>query len=103
MTGENETAEKLADIVSESVNLAEKLYSTHVYAVVSDNASAMKKMGDIIKHFVWKSNCNSHTGNLLAKNVLDKELNLKVTSILKEFKHPDLEKKLLKNVEAELS
>lgn len=92
VTCESETAEKLAEIVSESVKLAEKMYSTHVYAVVSDNASAMKKMGQLTSHLVWKSNCSSHTGNLLAKDIINKELNLKVTSVLKEFKHADLEK-----------
>ena len=87
-----ETAEKLAEIVSESVDIAKTLYSTNIYAVVSDNASAMVKMGKLTKHFVWHSNCSSHTGNLLAKDVLDKKLTENVTTILKEFKQADLEK-----------
>jgi hypothetical protein len=35
--------------------------------------------------------CSSHTANLLAKDVTDKELTNKVTTVLKEFKHTDFE------------
>lgn len=92
MTGDSETADKLAEIVAESVDIAKELYSSNVYAVVSDNASAMVKMGKLAQHFIWHSNCSSHTGNLFAKDILNKQLTDKVTSVLKEFKQPDFEK-----------
>jgi hypothetical protein len=70
------------------------MYNTTVYAVVSDNAShsPMLKMGRLVKHIIWHCTCNSHTGNLLAKDVTDKILNENISLILKEYKHPDLEK-----------
>nr|CAI5854526.1 unnamed protein product [Callosobruchus analis] len=45
-----------------------------MYAVVSDNASAMVKMGSLLKHCMWHSTCNSHTGNILVKDILEKKL-----------------------------
>lgn len=67
----SETGEKFAEIVNEFIQLAKDFYNTTVYAVVSDNASAMFKMGRTIT--IWHSNCNSHTANLLAKNILDED------------------------------
>lgn len=93
VTGESETGEKLAEIVNESVTMAKDLYKTDVYAVVSDNAAAMLKMGRNIS--IWHSNCSSHTANLLAKDVMDGELTKKVHTILKEFKHADFERALV--------
>jgi hypothetical protein len=76
------------------------MYNTTVYAVVSDNAShsPMLKMGRLVKHIIWHSTCNSHTGNLLAKDVTDKILNENISLILKEYKHPDLEKLVINRV-----
>lgn len=44
LTLESETGDKLSEIVNDSIKLARELYNTKVYAVVSDNASAMVKM-----------------------------------------------------------
>nr|CAH7750006.1 unnamed protein product [Callosobruchus chinensis] len=52
----------------------------------------MVRMGSLLKHCMWHSTCNSHTGNLLAKDMLDKKLVDNVVLVLKEFKQPDLEK-----------
>ncbi|KAJ8974418.1 hypothetical protein NQ317_015473 [Molorchus minor] len=41
VTGEPETAHKLCTIISETIDLAKDTYNTNIYAVVSDNASAM--------------------------------------------------------------
>jgi hypothetical protein len=88
--GESETGEKVS-----SVELAKKYYNTTVYAVVSDNASVMIKMGNMLKHTIWHTTCNSHTANLLAKNVINKTCTEKIINILKEFKHVDIEKKII--------
>lgn len=93
LTGESETAEKLAEIVNKSIDMARELYKTNVYAVVSDNASAMIKMGKNVA--IWHSNCSSHTANLLAKDVMDQDLTKQVQAILKEFKHADFERALV--------
>lgn len=56
----------------------------------------MLKMGRTIPQL--HVNCNSHTGNLLAKDLNDKTFTEKLVSVLKEFNnHPNLEKKLVKN------
>lgn len=70
VTEDYETSDKLIEIVNESIQIAKTLYESTVYAVVSDNAAAMIKMGKNIT--IWHSNCSSHTANLLAKDVLNK-------------------------------
>ena len=94
ISGESETADKLSEIINESVSVAKTLYKTEVYAIVSDNASNMKKMGRSVS--LWHSTCSSHTANLLAKDVVDKDINKQIVSVLKEFKNVDLETFLLK-------
>jgi hypothetical protein len=61
----------------------------------------MLKMGRLVKHtsIIWHSTYNSHTGNLLAKDVANKVLNENLSLILKEYKHPDLEKLVIIEVE----
>lgn len=92
LTLESETADKLAEILTESKDLARKKYNVDPFVVVSDNASAMVKIGTIIKHSMWHSTCSSHTANLLAKDVLDKKLVDDVVTISKEFKAADFER-----------
>lgn len=85
-----ETAINLADVVDEAINIAKKEFNAKVYCVVSDNASNMGAMGRKVD--VWHSTCMSHTGNLLAKSMINQDLNAKVNKVLKEFKNPELEK-----------
>lgn len=88
---QSETGEELSKIVLKSTELAKEKYSTKIYAVVSDNASNMLKMGRIVKESdILHSGCNSHMGNLLAFG--------EVTSLQKEFKNPHFEKKIKKRV-----
>lgn len=94
LTQESETGDKLAEIVEESIEIAKQMYNTTIYAVVSDNAAAMLKMGRTVQ--IWHSNCSSHTANLLALDILDEDLTRKVKSIITEFKHPDFERALVK-------
>ncbi|EEZ99876.1 hypothetical protein TcasGA2_TC002658 [Tribolium castaneum] len=88
-----ETGEKLSELCNLSVELAKTKFKTEIYAVVSDNAANMLKMGKLTSDLMHTT-CNSHTGNLLAKDLISKELCSKVITILKEFKHPNLEKEL---------
>jgi hypothetical protein len=92
LTTESETAEKLAAIMTESRQIAKRKYNADGYCIVSDNASAMIKMGSLLKHSMWHSTCSSHTANLLAKDVLNKKIVENVILVLKEFKQPDFEK-----------
>lgn len=93
LTLESETGNRLSEIVIESIEIAKNMYNTDVYAVVSDNAAAMLKMGRTVD--IWHSTCSSHTANLLAKDVLEPNLTKKVTDVLKEFKHADFERALV--------
>lgn len=74
----------------------------NIYAVVSDNARNMTCMGGMLQLYseLMFTTCNSHTGNLLAKDVtnLPKYSNIlsKVTIVQKEFKKAGLESILKK-------
>nr|XP_022909870.1 uncharacterized protein LOC111420999 isoform X1 [Onthophagus taurus] len=92
LTGEAETAQKLVHIINEAIDLAKRTYHSQIYAIISDNASAMVRMGKDMNHCLWHSTCNSHTANLLAKDVQDKECTNSVTTVLKEFKQADNER-----------
>lgn len=89
ITGSSETGAKLEEIVQESIKIAKEKIGTNVYAVLSDNASNMKLMGNLTN--LWHSTCKSHTGNLLAENLVDKNLKTAVLKIIKEFKQADFE------------
>lgn len=52
----------------------------------------MVRMGKDLSHSHWHVTCNSHTGNLLAKDISKDELIKKVNLIQKEFNHTDLDK-----------
>lgn len=90
-----ETGEMLAEICESSIEIARNRYGSRVYAVVSDNASNMMKMGRLTE--LWHSTCSSHTANLLAKDVIKVDVLNKMSSILKEYKHSNLEKALIDN------
>lgn len=89
LTMVSETGEELNDLCLKSMTLAKEKYNTNIYAVVSDNAANMVKMGKLTE--LIHSTCSSHTGNLLAKDVIDKTVCSKVSLILKEFKRSELE------------
>lgn len=48
----------------------------HIYAVISDNAANMIKMGKLTT--ICHLTCNSHTTNLLTKDLVSKPLTEKV-------------------------
>lgn len=89
-----ETGDKLSEILDQSVQISKKSHVATVFALVSDNASNMIKMGKNVNHYLWHSTCNSHSGNLLAEDIIDQDLN--VADILKEFKNTPLENALLR-------
>ena len=72
-----------------------EIYNTNIYAICSDNASNMRKMGSQIN--LWYSNCNSHTANLLAKELVSDHIAGRVQTVLREFSSPDLEKSIIKH------
>eukprot|EP00102_Acyrthosiphon_pisum_P013165 XP_008182630.2 PREDICTED: uncharacterized protein LOC100570070 isoform X2 [Acyrthosiphon pisum] len=94
-TGISETGTELAKIVEVCVTLAKEKYNTEIYAVITDNAANMMKMGRLAS--IWHLTCNSHTGNLLAKDLVASRISSQVKQVLKEFHGPDLEKELVKN------
>lgn len=94
LTGERETGDALTAIVEEAEIIVQSKYNTKLYAVISDNASPMIKMGKQVN--LWHATCNSHSANLLAKDLVKPELAANVNCVLKEFKHSDLEHKILK-------
>lgn len=51
----------------------------------------MLKMGRQID--VWHFSCSSQAGNLLAK--VNKDVAKQISVVVKEFKHPDLEQKIV--------
>lgn len=72
MTEESETGEVLVKNCKDNVEVAREKYNAHVYAVVSDNAAYMVKMGKLLKQ--WHVTCNSHSGNLLMKDIADGDI-----------------------------
>ena len=48
LTGVSENSENVTKVVNEASELAKEKYDTDVYAVVSDNASLMVKMGKTV-------------------------------------------------------
>ncbi|XP_051156204.1 uncharacterized protein LOC127278512 [Leptopilina boulardi] len=93
-TQERETGVALKWVVEEATKQAKENYQTDIYAVVSDNASNMTLMGKLIDQ--WFITCNSHSGNLLAKALIDDSFSKKAIPTLKEFKSPALEKEIVK-------
>lgn len=93
-----ETSEKLVEIVKECADLSKEKYDTEIYAVVTDNAANMTCMGSQIKPDMMFTTCNSHTGNLLAKDVIAARkyatIMSKVMTVQKDFKKPGLEARL---------
>lgn len=48
-----------------------------------------------VEHFLWHTTCNSLIGNLVLKDISDKNLKYDVNLILKEFKQTNFEKSIL--------
>lgn len=91
----SETGDELNKICEKSIESARAKFGTEIYAVVSDNAKNMMAMGR--KSCLWHSTCSSHTGNLLAKDIIDKEIASKIRKVLVQFKTTDMERLVIQN------
>jgi Protein of unknown function (DUF 659) len=89
----SENGVELARIVDKSQEISRDKYQIDTYAVVSDNAPAMLRMGRLSN--LWHISCSSHTGDLLARDIIDVPTTDKVNSVIKEFKHPNLEDRVV--------
>lgn len=94
LTGVRETGDALIKIVDEATEMAKSKFNIHIYAVVSDNASAMILMGKSVN--LWHVTCASHSGNLLAKSLVNAKFAESVNRLLKEFKQSGPEKEIIK-------
>lgn len=96
-SAERDTTENIVKIVEKSIDLAKERYDAEVYACVTDNARNMTAMKDKVN--VMFTTCNSHTGNLLAGDILKSAKNTKimakVMSVQKDFRRTPLESRLL--------
>lgn len=92
-TEKSETALLLTEVVNKAVEDAREMYNVDIYAVGSDNASTMISMGKRCK--LWHTTCDSHSGNLLAKSLVEKTFTSKFLNVSKEFKSSLLERQLV--------
>lgn len=88
-----ETGDALAIFANECIQVALNDFNIDIYAVITDNASNMKRMGQLIDK--WHLTCNSHSGNLLFKSLIDDEFDRIISNIIKDFKSPNLESQLV--------
>ncbi|XP_015118534.1 uncharacterized protein LOC107042145 [Diachasma alloeum] len=89
-----ETGDELARVIDEAVAMAKEKFNVLIHAVVSDNASAMMRMGRLVE--VWHSTCSSHSGNLFLKSLVDSKFAESINKLLREFKTPRAERELKK-------
>lgn len=54
--------------------------------MISDNAANMKAAGREVAHHMSFSTCMSHTGNLLAKDLINMNVKRKVDSVQEHFR-----------------
>lgn len=96
-----ETGDNLFDAVQQAIAIAEERYGVIVYAILTDNAFNMQRMGnDVNKSLdILYSTCNAHSANLLAGDILQKKENekvmKKVMKIQKDFRRTALANRLL--------
>ncbi|XP_015115596.1 uncharacterized protein LOC107040163 [Diachasma alloeum] len=88
-----ETGDQLANVIDEAVSMSKARFKMNIYGVVSDNASAMMRMGKLVS--VWHT-CLSHSGNLWLKSLANPHLVECINKLLREFKNPRGERELKK-------
>lgn len=91
-----ESDDRLAEILKLSREVCKKKYNTDIYCVVSNNAKNMLKMSMTLSSNsnlkMWSNTYSSYIRNLLAKDVVDDDVNTEVMAILKKFKQLNNEK-----------
>ncbi|OXU22146.1 hypothetical protein TSAR_001568 [Trichomalopsis sarcophagae] len=88
-SSKQETAQNLIDVFQQSIVLTRYRFNVNLHGVVTDNASNIMSMGRMCE--LWHTTCNSHSGNLLCKAMVDVSFAKQVNTLLKEFKNPNLE------------
>lgn len=95
-----EKSEQLVEIVQKAIALAKEKYDCEVFSLVSDNAPNMTCTGRQLEPELMYTTCNSHTANLLAKDLIGIKKNdgilAKIMKTQKEFRKPGLESQLTK-------
>lgn len=89
-----ETGDELALVIDEAVVMAKEMYNVNIYAVVSDNASSMMRMGRLVN--IWHTTCHSHSANLLLKTLVSTKFAESLNKLLREFKSSRGERELKK-------
>lgn len=92
---DTETGDKLMEIVCEATVKANTLYGTNIYCLMTDNSREMGQLGEAVN--VWHCVCSSHVANQLADSLLQPEFTEKVVEIVREFKTPQLETRIIAN------
>ncbi|XP_059607521.1 uncharacterized protein LOC132255480 [Phlebotomus argentipes] len=92
---DTETGDKLMEIVCEATVKANSLYGTNIYCLMTDNSREMGQLGEAVN--VWHCVCSSHVANQLADALLQADFTEKVVEIVREFKTPQLEKRIIAN------
>lgn len=96
-----ETGDNLLDAVQQAVVLADERYGAVVYAILTDNAFSMQKMGRDANNLldILYSTCNAHSANLLAGDILQKKeyekIMKKVMKVQKDFRRTVLANRLV--------
>lgn len=66
-----ETGDNLFDAVQDAIALAKERYGAEVYAILTNNAFSMQKMGNASRSMnILYSTCNANSANLLAGDIL---------------------------------
>lgn len=95
-----ETGLNLFDAVQKAVVLAKERYGAVVYAILTDNAFNMQRMGMDANQLldILYSTCNAHSANLLAGDILQKQeyasVMKKVMKVQKDFRRTALANRL---------
>lgn len=89
-----ETSDELARVIDEAAAMAKEKFNVDIYAVVSDNASTMMRMGRLVQ--VWHTTCHAHSGNLFLKSLVNGKFAQLINNLLREFKTPHAERELKK-------
>uniref|UniRef100_A0A7G3AKB1 HAT C-terminal dimerisation domain-containing protein n=1 Tax=Lutzomyia longipalpis TaxID=7200 RepID=A0A7G3AKB1_LUTLO len=92
---DTEAGDKLMEIVCEATVKANTLYGTNIYCLMTDNSREMAQLGEAVN--VWHCVCSSHVANQLADGLLNADFTEKVVECVREFKTPQLEKRIIAN------
>uniref|UniRef100_A0A1L8DA68 Uncharacterized protein n=1 Tax=Nyssomyia neivai TaxID=330878 RepID=A0A1L8DA68_9DIPT len=90
---DTEAGDRLMEIVCEATVKANSIYGTNIYSVMTDNSREMAQLGEQVN--VWHIFCAKNVGHQLCDAFLSPEFTEKVVEIVREFKEPQLEKRIV--------